>query len=348
MSRVFGANVGRSSYGKSISGDRLIFYFLSLFFLHAASTTLFLGFGRDAENYRSFYDGISSFSLAAFVWIEPGFYLSSFIVKGAGAGFDLYISLLLFIIVGAKLAIIFRNSSNIYISIFFYVSWFLLLHDATQIRLATAVVFLMFSIVVLSRGQVQYFFVFVFLAVLFHYSSFLFLGLLPLRAAAAKARSVPFFLLLVMVVSILVGLYGGIGGLLTSLVTKLIPGAYFVHKLSLYQEAAEAARLFSFKNMFVLVIISSCILFFDRMRLNQLELLSLLSVVAGFAVYALFIDFEILSVRGGEVFLFPVVFLMPAFLRVFQQKVFILFLMSLSSFLIFSYYLFYVELFGFS
>ena len=336
----------RDNERKDVVRVFILVFFCALFF-YAISVILFLGFGRDTENYRNFYESLSVFDESNFIWIEPGFLLIAYLLKAISFPFESFIAFFLLVIVSFKVSLICKVSRNAFVSVMYYLSWFLLLHDSTQIRLAAAVTFLMLSLIALSKGHYGRYLALVCAGTLFHYSALLFLFILPFRILAERSERVPLLIGMITLLSFVIAQAGGIAGRLVDFLAQWIPGVYFFHKLSIYKDAGGAVGLLSFKNLFVLTIIWSTLLLYRKMKLTELEVVSLLSITTGFTIYALFLDFEVLSVRGSEIFLFPIIFLMPAFLRAFKQKMSMFLVISLFPLLILSYYLFHIELFEF-
>lgn len=283
-----------------------------------AASFLFLFASRDVDNYRSLYEIPLEISLESMAWVEPFFLIIFYHSNNLGFSFELLSLIIVSLAIFSKSVILYKYSQNYLASIIVFLPWFFLLQDSTQLRIAIALVFVLLAFISLSKDKVFLFFVWVLLGSLFHYSVLMFLILyfsVFLKNNLFSKLSYKKYLFALLLLSICIGLSGGLASVLISFVPDNM-----ALKLGHYIEKGVSVSFFSLKAIFSFVVILFFLVNFRRLACSKIELLALHAFIMGFLVYSIFLDIAVLSVRGSEIFFLFLVFLAPVFFRSFKEK----------------------------
>ena len=325
-------------FSKPDKGARFI---ATTFISIVCACILFLSDSKDFKNYFNFYETLTSTNLS-FSWIEPGFLLLALLFKNFDFSFQVFIGVILTISLIAKLYFITKYSRQPEISFIFYVSFFLLLHESTQIRVSIAITFLMFSIYSMSNLRYLHSLMWIALATMFHYSSITFVGLILLKMILSKGI-IQYRTLLIgsVFILVLIGAFGGIGMKFVNSITTVFPTLAFAEKLILYSGLADSVfnPLLNVKSLFVLFNCVLILYLLPRIEPTALEVMSIFSLIISLACFFVLSDFEVLAVRLGELFLFPIIFILPMYTKLLKQEGIAVMLLILCSAVFSLYYL---------
>ena len=128
----------------------------------------------DRENYIGYYDIVSS---GGFVFVEPAFYVISYTSRVIAGSPALVFPIFAVLGVLLKIYVLKRVTPNVYLSILVYLSYFYLLHDNAQVRIGAAMTFILLAFYLYYHLfiSIRYYLFFVFVAMNFHLSVFIFL-----------------------------------------------------------------------------------------------------------------------------------------------------------------------------
>ncbi|MBV6750864.1 EpsG family protein [Pseudomonas chlororaphis] len=149
-------------------------YFLLACMLIAMCALQAPGVSEDHSNYIDYFSGVASGSLDAF-FIEPTFYFLSQVSIFLSGSSELLFLVYAVLGVGIKFLVSKRVSGYYWFSVALYISYFFFLQDFTQIRIGAAVAFIFLSSFSFYSGQRLRALLFFLIAVLFHYSTAIFL-----------------------------------------------------------------------------------------------------------------------------------------------------------------------------
>lgn len=177
-----------------LRGQVIFLFFIGYFFAIIVALRP-IGADRDSLSYLSLFDAISGGVInageVAFT-TDIGFLLIAKLSIFFGTGFRgllLMYSLLAFTL---KICVICKQALYPYLSFYIYITAFVLLHEATQIRVAVSIGFFLLSLPYLFKKKYFMYVLTIVPAILFHYSAF-FLLLLPL-VERLKIKRVFYFL----------------------------------------------------------------------------------------------------------------------------------------------------------
>lgn len=151
------------------------FWFTILAFagVFLASNRLFLQ-TKDTEAYIDFYNN-STGTLSELLRFEPAFNLLVFIGNRVGASDAIFIFIIACIGVGTKHIAIYKYAPHLFLSLLIYYSKFFILQDMIQIRAGVAAGIFLLSIKYINERNLKSYFVYIFFAVMFHYSAIVYL-----------------------------------------------------------------------------------------------------------------------------------------------------------------------------
>jgi hypothetical protein len=317
----------------SVGVSRLVLIFQATF-LGSFATFIFINFSRDNENYKNLYERVSEVDLSWFSALEPIPLMLFYFSNSLNIHYVLFVGTLISFAMFVKLWIFKNFSRNYLISLLFYLSWFFLLHDATQLRISLATPLLLFSIYFIASKQYwranflgligltfHYSFVFYFIFFVFDY-----------LISRYEIHRQKILLLICMVLAIAIFNFGGISSFLINLGEGFIP-----FKILGYFERGGTIGL-SLKHVFVIMILLLLMPLYNGM--NDFERVALRSVVFGGISNFIFCDLPILAVRVSELFYLPFVFLIPLLVEKYKPIGFSYLMYFLVCFFFLSYFMF--------
>jgi hypothetical protein len=316
----------------SVGVARFILAIQALFF-GSIATFIFLNFSRDVENYRSLYDRVSEVDLYWLSSLEPSSLLLFYLASSLNLDFMWFIGVLLTIALYAKLSVLRNFSNNYLISLLFYLSWFYLLHDATQFRLALATPFFLMSFYFTSSKEYLKAYIFGLVGISFHYSISFYIFFIAFNhlVTSFDLKRQNILLITLLLLSLIIFYFGGIASLLIN-----IGQAYIPEKILLYFERGGIIGI-SFKQGFILTMIILILPFSNS--LDDLEKLAFRSVIFSMICNLVFSDLPILAVRLSELFFLPFLFILPTLVKKYKPKEVSKVVLFLLCFLIFFYHM---------
>jgi hypothetical protein len=267
----------------------------------------------DRNNYLGYYELISS---GGFVFVEPAFYLISYISKIFSGSPFLVFPLFASVGILLKIYVLNKMSPNIYLSILVYISYFYLLHDNAQIRIGAAMTFVLFALYVYYylNFSVRYYFVFVLMAMMFHFSVVIFfvIPFLISRRFGLYTKEI-FSCILLSLVIIACHLAGY--SILEQVVSSLSYSSTESEKINAYVANTQSVNLYNATvKLFPTYLVMFFYLAFAK-RIN--ELFPEASVYArllclGALFFSLLAPFQIIAYRVFDLFYFFSIIFIPA------------------------------------
>ncbi len=262
--------------------------------------------------------------------IEPTFWLINSI-NTIFLGGEEQILFLLYAILGVsiKVYVINKNSLTPYLSLFTYISMFYILQEMTQIRAGVAIGLVFLALEDIAKKKKINFFIKMFIAILFHYSSII---MLLIYFLSAKKINIIFYIILPIVGSI-IGLttipYEGI-----IFLSKFSPEFLSV-KINLYLNQYENGlsrelNPFSIGNFFLLIIYYINLYLLTKYK-NFDEYYILCVKLFGFGFFILFSFYfiETFAYRIINFLFFSLIFLLPNIVNYYKQKLLIILLIQI-------------------
>ncbi|WP_081949082.1 EpsG family protein [Litchfieldella xinjiangensis] len=311
--------------------------------LSLVAWVLFSFYSRDVHNYLNYYELFDNISLNDFHWLEPGFVLITYAFKSLGLPFGFFSFALIFFSLHAKLYIIRNTSRFLAPALMLYTSWFLLLHDSTQLRLSFAVIFFLYGLYLVSDGKGIIAFICFLLGGLFHYS--IIAGLFLLFSCLVK-RTLLFFvgsrsyLVLLVIFGIAIYLINPLAYVLAIFMD------YLPKKVAFYLTARSEINPIGVKYFALLYLFLTFLYVSYKVRFTNIEWVSLHCIALGL-FFNLSLSFNVtLSVRLSDLFFIPTVILVPTLISVVEEKIFGFLAVWLLSGSITFYYLFIIGIFN--
>ena len=239
-----------------------------------------------------------------------------------------------------KFTVISKYSSEPIISYLFYFAYFYVLHECTQIRIAVAIAFYLIALVFFAKRQQLKANIIIFAACFFHYSALAFF-IMNMFLAKKLHLSRYFYVLIGFIMVSLLNV--NISLLILNSLNKLNNIPIF-HKLFFYINLAisnnSVEPLIKLKSLLLLAVLGFIFVYAKKIKMNYFELLCFKSTYIALILYIIFRTIPHLSVRLSEMFMFPMIFLMPLIISQVKQKKIILFMMIALALMFFMYYIY--------
>ncbi len=256
-----------------------------------------VGFDRDSQNYESMFMHPDSFNSE--ISVEPSYRYISQIIYYIFP--DIHLVFLFYALLGVsvKFWAIKRLSPILFLPVLIYVCNFFLLHECTQIRGGIASGLFLLSIIPLSEGKKLYAFLYILVAIFFHYSA---ISLLPLLFLDNSPFTTTKKIILALIVPLCFVLYA-IG--FDPLTSFNIP--YITEKVEAYQKLSETKLdKESILNPFPLIKMAVFLyaLYFSETIKPYVPTIYLLIKILGCSliVYFAFASVKIISMRISELY----------------------------------------------
>lgn len=301
---------------KSLSDSQKEYLYLALLIGFVVMATIIsLSFSRDSENYNRMFEiyGVTGWSgLSSEVFQRETFFLVvSKVLYQLGLGSVFLFFIFAAISISAKFYLINKYSKDKWLSLAFFASYFLILHDSTQIRFGVAIAFVYLALHFLADNRKLAFLVIViFSAIMFHVVSLVFVVMLFF----SNSKSLWWLLGLVAVSIILypVNLNDDLLGLVGDAVNYFDVHGTFLNNLYRYLSKPSAdIFLGMFSRSAMLVYLCAIVIFQYRDKFSAYELLCYNAFILSIFFYILLKDSVDLQVRIRDLFGFSLVFLMP-------------------------------------
>jgi hypothetical protein len=225
-----------------------------------------------------------------------------------------------------------KTSRYLFSSLFLYATSYFLLLELTQIRVAVATGFFLLAINDIVNHRKKSYFLKISVAILFHYSSvvYLFFYFLDSKRLSKLSWSlVPLFALLVSEIFV------------SSLLLSVTPD-FLTSKISYYLTHSEKAPLFNVYRLILLFMYLFFVLNSHRVK-DEIFIISVKLFGISLAVYFLFINLgEVFSVRFSGMISIIIVILIPFLFRIIKQKLLVYFIIIFYG-IINLYYLLYIQ-----
>lgn len=291
------------------------------------------GIDRDHQSYINIYGYILN---GTNYLIEPTFYFFTYI-----SHFFLESSLLLFLLyafIACSLKFYIFRKYCIFpvVSILVYYCNYYFLHEMTQIRVGVSIALAIIGINFWVQGYKKYFWPFLFLSFLFHFSALVFLivPFVPLRRIRNKELLV--YLTIILISYFLFFVKFGLAKFFS-----YIPIGFVQEKFIAYSQKAslgnvEAVNVFSSLQLIKISVIFLVHFFVPRNLKNN----SFFNIMFRFYIYScicwvMFFDIPAFAIRLSELFGFAEVFILPYLLFVSRKKIVGVLILSIICFFVF-------------
>lgn len=284
-------------------------YFLTGFILIGLATIRPIGIDKDSENYEYFFENFDDPILA--IGVEMSYLWISQITHYFSDNFHNLLFIYALIGIASKFYAISKLSHLLFFPLLFYVSNYYIIHEITQIRAGIASGFFMISIYFLASSMRIKAFIFMLLALFFHYSS---LVLLPLLFLSNKRMPFYYRLILFCIIPLCYTFYFLHIDLLTS-----IPIPYIAHKIEAYQKLTEhGLNDYDLINVFNLVflvkvfIFAYIVYFYDTILEYNKSITLLLKIqFLSICTFIMFSSLPVVSFRVSELYGVTEILLFP-------------------------------------
>lgn len=272
---------------------------------------------NDTSNYISAFKSVSKFS--TFIRFEPTFVFITIFSKFLNLSWRFLFFVYAFTAISIKLIAIKKISNFYYISILLYISNFYILHELTQIRVGIASAILLLSIKPLHDRKAIIFLTLTTIAVLFHYSAFVFYILWFLN---------PYKINKYFLISILLSIYILVLNDITlTFLIKEIRIPQFVTLVDFYsnKNLSKQTNVVNIFNAFFLIRLFICLFLIYSSeylsKINKYFILLIKIYVIGLSSFLLFSDFTIVSFRISELFQIVEIILIPLLIFLFRPQI---------------------------
>lgn len=276
-----------------------------------------VGNDDDSENYELFF--LNYDDPYKILSVEYSFLLLSSIVSKFT--YDVHGIFLVYALIGitAKFIAIKRMAKLLFLPLLVYISHYFILHDMIEIRVSVAAAFFMLAIKPLCDGEKRKAFVYMCVAVFFHYSAFVLFPLLFFNNETLSKRMR--YILAAIVPMGYLAYFAGVDLLTT------IPIPYIGSKLEVYRELKDFGHfeeIYVFKNPLLLMKITVfylLLVFYDTVYEYNKELPMLMKIMGiSLACFFFFSSLPVLSGRLYELFGVVDIFLFPCIVYVFRPQ----------------------------
>lgn len=330
-----------------VSIKRTFIIFISIF-LSLFTAYISMEYSRDAQNYINafYFIEYANSIFAHMAFLEPSFYVVSKSLHLIHLDVFFLFFVYALISLSIKLYIITKYSNFPFLSLLFYFSYFYLLQDCTQIRVSVAIAFLFLSIKYFIDEKPIFGNFMIIISFLFHYSALL-LFIINFILSPAINRNLYIFIFLFAISFYVAGF--GISSIILNMSNNIDSFSIF-NKLIFYAnkaiESESTISLINMKTILLFTIVSFTLIFEKKLKLNHFEILSFKLVYISLIAYIMFADLPTIAIRISELFMVPMIFLLPSFIRIFKFKQLILSGLFLLTYLYFCYFVFIQEIFN--
>lgn len=267
----------------------------------------------DRNNYVGYYEVISS---GGFVFVEPAFYLISYVSKLVIGSPFLVFPLFASVGVLLKIYALSKMSPNVYLSLLVYISYFYLLHDNAQVRIGAAMTFVLFALYVYYylNFSVRYYFLFILMAMMFHLSVVVFfiIPILISRRFGLYTKYVFMYMLLsLMIIACHLAGYS----IMEQVVSSLNHSSFESEKIHSYVADTQSVNLYNavVKLMPTYIILLIYLVFSKRINVLFPEASVYARLLCfGALLFSLLAPFQIVAYRVFDLFYFFSIILVPA------------------------------------
>jgi hypothetical protein len=295
---------------------------------------------KDTSNYIYAFNSISDFS--TFIRFEPTFVLITLVTKFMSFSWNFLFFVYASIAISIKFISIKKISNFYFVSIFVYISNFYILHELTQIRVGIATAILLSSIKPLYDRKAINFLIHITIAVLFHYSAFVFYILWflnPFKLNKYSLISILFFSYILV-----------LNNITLTFLLKEVKISQFVKLFDFYssKNLSRQTNVVNIFNAFFIIRFFLCIYLICNYeylsKINKYFILLIKIYVIGLTLFLLFSDFTIVSFRISELFLIVEIILFPLLIFLFRPQLISKFIPILISFIYLFLNIFYLKL----
>ena len=286
-----------------------------LIVLIALATLISSSFSRDSDSYNKLYEIYGTYQWNALfsemLKREVFFLLTSKLLYLLGLSAFFLFLIYAAISVSIKFYLIGEHSQDKLLSLAFFVSYFFILHDSTQIRFSLAIAFSYFALHFLAVNRKFLFaIIIIFSAILFHAVSLIFIVMLFFK----NNKSLLWLSIMVVLAIVLysVNLNEIFMRTIGESISYFEVSDSFINKVYRYlANPSSDAFLGMFSRSAMLVYLCAIVIFQYRDKFSTYELLCYNSLILSIFFYILLKDMIDLQVRIRDLFGFSLVFLMP-------------------------------------
>lgn len=293
---------------------------------------------RDHQNYinisRYIVNGVNYL-------IEPSFYLFTYISEWASGGPVLIFIMYAMLAIILKFHIIKKYSLFPLISLLIYFCNYYFLHEMTQVRIGVSIAFAIISLYYWTVGVKRYYYIYLFIAFLFHYSSLVFLIVHFLPNKKIKNKELIIYFAVIAASYVLYFLHLGMASLFS-----YIPIGFVQEKFSSYSQKLElgnvvAVNVFSSMQLIKLFVITVISIYIpESIKKNNFFNLMFRFYIYSCICWVLFFDIPVFAIRLSELFGFAEIFILPCLILLSRNKMVGLVLIT-----VLSVFIFYVNIF---
>lgn len=275
-------------------------------------------FSKDSKVYKDAYSnyGQTGFDqiLIEAGMIEPSFLLIAKTLNTIGApATALFLTFIIPSII-IKTRLILNHSTAPAYSLAFFISYFFILHDSTQIRASLAIALLFLALTYLANGyKLRFALITLATAITIHASSIVFLVMLLMKGKVGTIIAS-----LSMLVGVLVFITHAESLSMINLVASLTPFSETIiqNKLNIYiADRDEAAAVNPFNIMAITAYIGIILTALQYRKFNDFEMLCFNATLLSIAVLTAFWDLTTIQLRVSEIFAFGFVFTIPYLIK---------------------------------
>lgn len=270
-----------------------------------------IGIDKDSIMYTEMYTDPDFLVEPTFKWISS---LSSFVLGDVRGVFVVYALLA----IPLKAYAINRLSEFSLLAVLVWLGHFFLVHDFTQIRAAVAVAIFIYSLKCLSEGKKKKYLISILIAILFHYSSIIYVPLVLLGNSDLSDKWKKFLLA--------IPLIGYAFAILNVDLFELIPLPFFQDKIKIYQEmkdkgvmAGDEINIFNVAFLLKLTIYYFLVSKYEILK-EKAKYISLVLKIYGFSIlfFLIFSFMPVLAYRGSEMYAVVEIIMIPCLVYVIR------------------------------
>lgn len=263
-----------------------------------------IGIDKDSIMYTEMYIDPDFLVEPTFKWISS---LSSFLFDDVRGVFVIYALLA----IPLKAYSIRRLSEFSLLAVLVWLGHFFLVHDFTQIRAAVAIAIFIYSLKFLSEGEKKKYLLAISIAILFHYSSIIYIPLVLLGNTSLSDNWKKVLLTFPLI--------GYAFAILNVDLLELIPLPFFQDKIKVYQEmkdkgmmAGDDINIFNVAFLLKLCIYYFLVLKYDILK-EKVKHISIVLKIYGFSIlfFLVFSFMPVLAYRGSEMLAVVEIIMIP-------------------------------------
>lgn len=302
----------------SLGAQKILYVFLSICLILFAGLRS-RGVDFDNNSYLFFYKLVPTMDKFSItdgkffnsLHIEPSLIIIFSFVKTYLGDFQFCLIIYSIISVTTKSVAVYKMSNNIFYSILILFSSIFLLQDMTQIRESVAVGFILLAIFEINNKGIVRYYVFISLAIFFHYSSILFIPLYFINIRSID----PLKYLLIILIPLLVSLVG----IEFSAAFKYLDLGIITEKINMYTLYNKHMNLtinkFNF-NILIQLLVSLLFLYLSiGSELDSLSILLIKLSCIGVAFFYFFYNIPAIALRSNELISVVQIILLPRLLK---------------------------------